>query len=124
VVGNTSVGKLSEKRLAAWRGKNIGLVFQFFQLMPTLTAAENVMLAMDFVRKVPARERRDRALNQAGVACQANKLPSALSGGEQQGVAVACALANDPPVLLADEPTGNLDPQTGAAIFQFFVPCA
>jgi putative ABC transport system ATP-binding protein len=123
MVAGTSVGELGENRLAAWRGKNIGLVFQFFQLMPTLTAAENVMLAMDFVGKVPPSERRQRALalmDQTGVARQANKLPSALSGGEQQRVAIARALANDPPLLLADEPTGNLDSQTGAAVFAIF----
>ncbi len=127
VVGNTSVGELSENRLAAWRGKNIGLIFQFFQLMPTLTAVENVMLAMDFVGRVPPRERRRRAfelLNQAGVARHADKLPSALSGGEQQRVAIARGMANDPPVLLADEPTGNLDSQTAAAIFQVFASLA
>ena len=123
MVAGTSVGELGENRLAAWRGKNIGLVFQFFQLMPTLTAAENVMLAMDFVGKVPPSERRQRALalmDQTGVARQANKLPSTLSGGEQQRVAIARALANDPPLLLADEPTGNLDSQTGAAVFAIF----
>jgi len=123
MVAGTSVGELGENRLAAWRGKNIGLVFQFFQLMPTLTAAENVMLAMDFVGKVSPSERRQRALalmEQTGVARHANKLPSTLSGGEQQRVAIARALANDPPLLLADEPTGNLDSQTGAAVFAIF----
>lgn len=121
VVGDTRVGEVGENKLAAWRGRNIGLVFQFFQLMPTLTAAENVMLAMDFARKIPPRQRRQRALellNQTGVARHADKLPSALSGGEQQRVAIARALANDPPILLADEPTGNLDSYTGAVIFQ------
>jgi putative ABC transport system ATP-binding protein len=127
VVGNTSVGELSENGLVAWRGRSIGLVFQFFQLMPTLTAVENVMLPMDFVDKVPPQERRQRAvelLNRAGVARHADKLPSALSGGEQQRVAIARALANDPPVILADEPTGNLDSQTGAVIFEVFASLA
>ena len=127
VVGRTTLGELNENKLAAWRGRNIGLVFQFFQLMPTLTAVENVMLAMDFVGKVPPRERRQRALyllNQAGVARHADKLPSALSGGEQQRVAIARALANDPPVVLADEPTGNLDSHTGAMIFKLFASLA
>jgi putative ABC transport system ATP-binding protein len=127
VVDNTSVEELSENSLAAWRGRNIGLVFQFFQLMPTLTAAENVMLPMDFVRKVPARQRRERALellSRVGMARHADKLPSALSGGEQQRVAIARALANDPPVILADEPTGNLDSQTGVMIFQLFAALA
>ena len=127
VVGHTSVGQLNENRLAAWRGTNIGLVFQFFQLMPTLTAAENVMLAMDFVGKVPPRERRRRALellNQTEVVRHADKLPAGLSGGEQQRVAIARALANDPPVILADEPTGNLDSQTGKMIFNLFASLA
>ena len=126
-VGEARVGDLNESKLAAWRGRNIGFVFQFFQLMPTLTAAENVMLPMDFVGKVLPKERRPRALdllNQAGVARHADKLPSALSGGEQQRVAIARALANDPPVILADEPTGNLDSQTSAVIFSLFASLA
>ena len=127
IVGNTNVGELSENRLAGWRGKNVGLVFQFFQLMPTLTAAENVMLAMDFAGRVPPRERRKSAvelLDRAGVARHADKLPAALSGGEQQRVAIARALANDPPVILADEPTGNLDSQTSVLIFELFASLA
>jgi putative ABC transport system ATP-binding protein len=123
VVKSTDISDLNENRLSVWRGRNIGLVFQFFQLMPTLTAVENVMLPMDFVRAIPPGQRRTRALellNQTGVAGHADKLPSALSGGEQQRVALARALANDPPVLLADEPTGNLDSRTGAAIFSVF----
>jgi putative ABC transport system ATP-binding protein len=127
VVGNNSIGELNETRLALWRGRNIGLVFQFFQLMPTLTAAENVMLPMDFVGTIPPRLRRVRALHlleEVGVARHANKLPSALSGGEQQRVAIARALANDPPILLADEPTGNLDSHTATAIFTAFASLA
>lgn len=123
VVNNSDIREMSENKLAAWRGRNIGLVFQFFQLMPTLTIAENVMLPMDFTRKVPPRKRRVRALElleRVGVADHADKLPSALSGGEQQRVAIARALANDPPLVLADEPTGNLDSSTGAAIFALF----
>jgi putative ABC transport system ATP-binding protein len=123
LVGGASVGELSEGRLAIWRGKNIGLVFQFFQLMPTLTAAENVMLPMDFAGTIPPRKRRVRALQlleEVGLERHADKLPSALSGGEQQRVAIARALANDPPVLLADEPTGNLDSHTAGAIFTAF----
>jgi putative ABC transport system ATP-binding protein len=122
-VGGTAIQELTPNRLAAWRGRTVGIVFQFFQLLPALTAAENVMLPMDFCRSVPARHRRPRALDllaRVGAAEQADKLPSALSGGEQQRVAIARALANDPPVILADEPTGNLDSATGAAIFRLF----
>ena len=123
VVGGTDVGALPESRLAAWRGRGIGLVFQFFQLLPTLTVAENVMLPMDLCNTVPPRERRLRAaelLAQVGIAEHADKLPSALSGGQQQRAASARALANDPPVLLADEPTGNLDSRTGEEVLDLF----
>ena len=122
-VGGTAIGGMSENQLAIWRGRGIGFVFQFFQLLPTLTAAENVMLPMDFRRALPPRERRKRALellDTVGVKEQADKLPAALSGGQQQRVAIARALANDPPVILADEPTGNLDSHTSAAIFELF----
>lgn len=120
-VGGTSVHALSERDMSAWRGKAIGIVFQFFQLLPTLTAAENVMLPMDFSGKWPSRERRDRSLallEKLGVADQADKLPSTLSGGQQQRVAVARALANAPAVLLADEPTGNLDSRTADSMLE------
>ncbi|WP_026925194.1 ABC transporter ATP-binding protein [Glycomyces arizonensis] len=119
----TDLGPLSESGLAAWRADRIGLVFQFFQLLPTLTVAENVMLPMDFARTVPTARRRERAvglLDRMGVADQADKLPSALSGGQQQRAAIARALANDPPVILADEPTGNLDSQTAGAVLELF----
>jgi len=122
-VGGTEVQGLRPNRLAAWRGRSVGFVFQFFQLLPTLTAAENVMLPMDFCRTVPARQRRGRALellDRVGVAEQADKLPAALSGGQQQRVAIARALANDPPVVLADEPTGNLDSATAGAVLDLF----
>jgi putative ABC transport system ATP-binding protein len=115
--------RLSESGLAAWRGRNVGLVFQFFQLLPTLTIAENVMLPMDFARKIPVGDRRDRAqflLHRVGIGEQADKLPSTLSGGQQQRAAIARALANDPPLLLADEPTGNLDSHTAAAVLELF----
>jgi putative ABC transport system ATP-binding protein len=111
-VDDTAVHALTERQMSTWRGGAIGIVFQFFQLLPTLTAAENVMLPMDFTGTWPVRERRDRALSlmsRLGVADQADKLPSTLSGGQQQRVAVARAMANAPSVLLADEPTGNLD---------------
>lgn len=117
------LGSLSESGLAAWRGDNVGLVFQFFQLLPTLTVAENVMLPMDFVRKIPTGRRRERAhqlLERVGITDQADKLPSTLSGGQQQRAAIARALANDPPLLLADEPTGNLDSATAEAVLQLF----
>ncbi len=122
-IGGTALPRLSQTRLAAWRGRNVGFVFQFFQLLPTLTVAENVMLPMDFCRTYPVRERRKRAmdlLDYVGTAPQPNKLPSALSGGEQQRVAIARALANDPPVILADEPTGNLDSMTAGAVLNLF----
>jgi putative ABC transport system ATP-binding protein len=122
-VGGTRIESLGQNRLAAWRGRNVGFVFQFFQLLPTLTVAENVMLPMDFCRTYPARERLKRALtllDRVGVAPQADKLPSALSGGEQQRAAIARALANDPPVILADEPTGNLDSVTAGAVLDLF----
>jgi len=114
---------LSEDGLAAWRGRNVGLVFQFFQLLPTLTVLENVMLPMDFARKIPVDGRRDRArdlLERVGVADQADKMPATLSGGQQQRAAIARALANDPPLLLADEPTGNLDSTTAEAVLELF----
>jgi len=122
-VGGTAVHALSENKLAVWRGRNVGFVFQFFQLLPTLTIAENVMLPMDFCRTFPVRDRRKRALGlleQVGIAAHANKLPAALSGGEQQRAAIARALANDPPVILADEPTGNLDSATASAVLGLF----
>ena len=122
-VAGAALQELTETQLAVWRGRKVGFVFQFFQLLPTLTSAENVMLPMDFCRTFPPRERRKRALDlldRVGVAQQADKLPSALSGGEQQRVAIARALANDPPVVLADEPTGNLDSVTAAAVLDLF----
>ncbi len=122
-VAGTEIQSLSENKLAAWRGRNVGFVFQFFQLLPTLTAAENVMLPMDFSKAIPLRERRKRALallERVGVGLQADKLPATLSGGEQQRVAIARALANEPPLVLADEPTGNLDSVTATAILDLF----
>jgi putative ABC transport system ATP-binding protein len=120
-VAGQPLHSLSERALSAWRGRGVGIVFQFFQLLPTLTAVENVMLPMDFCKQWPARERHGRALRlleRLGVADQADKFPAALSGGQQQRVAVARALANAPPILLADEPTGNLDSQNSSALLQ------
>ena len=122
-VAGATIHTLPENKLAAWRGRNVGFVFQFFQLLPTLTAAENVMLPMDFCKTVPARERRRRALallERVGVGPQADKLPATLSCGEQQRVAIARSLANDPPLVIADEPTGNLDSITARAILDLF----
>ena len=123
IVGGTAVHALSERAMSAWRGRSVGIVFQFFQLLPTLTAVENVMLPMDFCDVWRPGERRARSLallESLGVADQADKLPSRLSGGQQQRVAIARALANDPPLLLADEPTGNLDSRTAGAILDLF----
>ncbi len=123
VVGGTAVHKLSEGKMAVWRGRNLGIVFQFFQLLPTLTLVENVMLPMDFCSMYAPREREKRAmklLDLVGMTPHAHKLPSAVSGGEQQRVAIARALANDPPILAADEPTGNLDSKTAESVFRLF----
>jgi len=122
-VAGRRVDTLPESRLAEWRGRTIGLVFQFFQLLPTLTIAENVMLPMDFAGIIPAGERQSKALailERVGIRDQADKLPLALSGGQQQRAALARALANDPPLLLADEPTGNLDEATRTSVLELF----
>ena len=119
-VDGVQVNALDENSLARWRGEKIGIVFQFFQLLPTLTAQENVMLPME-LRNTFADQRRQRAaesLARVGLAERGTQLPSELSGGEQQRVAIARALANDPPILLADEPTGNLDSETGHRVVE------
>ena len=123
VIADTPVHALNENQLAKWRGRTIGVVFQFFQLLPTLTVIENVMLPMDFCDMYSPAERPVRAmalLEEVEMADQAYKLPSALSGGQQQRVAIARALANDPPILAADEPTGNLDSKTAEAVLGLF----
>jgi ABC-type lipoprotein export system ATPase subunit len=122
-VNGTGVHKLNENQMARWRGINLGIVFQFFQLLPMISVVENIMLPMDFCRTYPMRERHQRAmelLELVELADHAHKLPTALSGGQQQRVAIARALANDPPVVIADEPTGNLDSKTAESVFALF----
>jgi putative ABC transport system ATP-binding protein len=119
--------KLSENRLAKWRGKQVGIVFQFFQLLPTLTARENVLLALELGKALPRRQWQARAnecLKLVGMEDFGGRLPSELSGGQQQRVAIARALANDPPILVADEPTGNLDSKTSVQIFDLLASLA
>lgn len=122
-INGEPIHALSEQQMAVWRGRSVGIVFQFFQLLPTLTCVENVMLPMDLCHMYKPSEWRKRALDlleMVEIREHADKLPSAVSGGQQQRVAIARALANDPPIIVADEPTGNLDSVTAEAIFQLF----
>ena len=123
LVARVPVHQLSEEQIAVWRGRSVGVIFQFFQLLPTLTAVENILLAMDYGGRFPAARRPERAmalLERVGMAEQAHRLPNALSGGQQQCVAIARALANDPLLLAADEPTGNLDSKSAEMVFHLF----
>jgi putative ABC transport system ATP-binding protein len=123
VVAGTQIRQLDEGQMAEWRGRHLGIVFQFFQLLPTLNLIENVMLPMDLCQIFEEGERPKRAmhlLDQMGLADDATKFPAAVSGGHQQRAAIARALANDPPILVADEPTGNLDSRTAEGVFRLF----
>jgi putative ABC transport system ATP-binding protein len=126
-VAGHAIHRMSQEQLTVWRGRHVGVVFQFFQLLPTLTVAENVMLPMDFCASFDAAQRRPRALallNRLGISDQADKLPANLSGGQQQRAAIARALANDPPIVVADEPTGNLDSATSDDVMAFLAALA
>jgi putative ABC transport system ATP-binding protein len=123
IFGAEELNARSENALARWRGEHVGIIFQFFQLVPTLTAMENVLLALELGKGggLPRRAWRERAqmcLETAGLGAFSHRLPSELSGGQQQRVAIARALANDPPVMVADEPTGNLDSRTAHGVFE------
>jgi putative ABC transport system ATP-binding protein len=120
-VDGNRIDEMSEEQLAVWRGQHVGLVFQFFQLLPTLSALENAVLPLDFARRGSRRERDERARHNLGLVGLADKLdhlPAELSGGEQQRVAIARALAADPKLVVGDEPTGNLDTVTAGEMFE------
>ena len=122
-VGATRIDQMTENQLALWRGMNIGVVYQSFQLLPNLSLLDNVLLPMDFCSLYKPRQSRQRAmalLEQVEIAEHAHKPPSRISGGQQQRVAIARALANDPQIIVADEPTGNLDSATAETIIQLF----
>ena len=123
IVGGVPITQVPQRKLTKWRARNIGIVFQFFQLLPTLTVVENVMAPMDFANVWKPSERRDRALallDRFGILDQANKTPDMLSGGQQQRVAIARALANNPPLVVGDEPTGNLDRMSATNVYALF----
>jgi putative ABC transport system ATP-binding protein len=123
-IDGTDISRLNDRQLARLRGSQIGFVFQTFNLIPRIDALANVMLPMTFTEKIPPKQRRARAqqlLEIVGLGQRLHHLPSELSGGERQRVAIARALANDPKILLSDEPTGNLDTKTGKTILELFV---
>ncbi len=123
IVNQQPLHDLKERELAVWRGMNVGIVFQFYQLLPTLSAFDNVMFAMNLVNKVPKNRRKQKALlhlEEVGLGDKYRKFPNELSGGERQRVAIARSLANDPAIIIADEPTGNLDLKTGEQINSLF----
>ena len=122
-ISGKKISRLNEKELTQWRGQNVGIVFQFFQLLPTLSVLDNLILPMDFIGNIPNKKRKSRAmelLQMTGVDVQAKKYPGELSGGEQQRVAIARALANDPQLIVADEPTGNLDSANSKIVKDIF----
>jgi putative ABC transport system ATP-binding protein len=124
IVNGSPVHEMSENQLATWRGENIGIIFQFFQLLPSLSLEQNVQMPMEFAGKFSRKERRERArylLDLVEIGDQAQKLPGMVSGGQQQRAAIARAMANDPPILIADEPTGNLDSKTAETVFNLFL---
>lgn len=127
IIDGINITRAQPRKLTKWRARNIGIIFQFFQLLPTMTILENVIAPMDFAGVWPLNERKDRAmslLERFGIADQAYKTPDMLSGGQQQRVAVARALANDPPLVIGDEPTGNLDRMNAAEVFKYFYEVA
>jgi putative ABC transport system ATP-binding protein len=124
VVTGRDIHAMRENELAKWRGQEVGIIFQFFQMLPSLSLLQNVVLPMEFAKKFNASERRDRAMHLleiVGLDDQANKLPGMVSGGQQQRAAIARALSTDPPLLVADEPTGNLDTVTAQQVFDLFI---